>query len=970
MLVLALAPFSERFAQAQDDGPRYHARLSDGVVIVGEPLRDWHDANATPRIGSHALFDPNRPVRWLVRDAPPVQAPISAFVEFVGGDRLPGEVIGYSSGSETPYRSLPPHLVVRPSTAFRRPNTTDDPPLRIELKFVRRIVWADGSGVPMEVNTALLRDGRRLSFRALRWSELAVSLLLEDGVETVPFHALAALQLADGDAWQAYFDHAATLLPDGEGRLIQLESTGGLIALTSTQRLRPEAHGDNRRLDHWYQAIQPAWSLDPLWVPVSSVAVWRFFPPDRVPLTILDPTVSRDGVVFSSSRPPVVNRAVHGGALTDGRTLFGWGFGLQAPCRLSIPLPAEAVAFRGWYALDPSVGSGGCARVKVVVSSGDGTRPHDAKPLFQSDRLIGAAEADDAGRVAIPPASDEAPRRLSLVADPLFDDRPSGADPFDIRDAINWLAPVVELDPAFVKSELRRRAVSRLPGLADWDVIPATGELATVSSRWDTRDWEDPRFRSYAAVEVGYALMSRTLRIDESDRYLAVFAHCPLDEFRPARIQVRIDGAVLGEQTVPTEHGRREPEPLLFAVEEFAGRRVIAEVIQLPGAIDEPKPAAVDWRGAGLVAERPGLRRLFEDEPGFAGLLTSGDGSISIESADAHTGQASLRTGPPGRHAASLPDWNHVIVEEPELGEYRFLRFAWQAGGNGPAAMSIGHEGRFGPGDGVVVPQRRSRRPPPKSDDRGPRSGYRYLAGQADKSDPELSPAMVLAGRPPEHWQVVQRDLFADFGPFTLTGLGVTTRNGSLALDGIYLARSGDLFRHIEGDLAGPPKPQRGEGDVLLKTGDPRAFSPLVTPVADGFGLSGQGGELQLLKQYRGRTTVLRTHPDGGEAKQAARLTTAIAVPAGAKSQLAFAVSQHAPSETDQKSWELQVFANGREMLSKTIDESATHGNWLDLTVDLSEFAGRRVRLELRHKSGGSDQPYAYWHGVRVEAGE
>lgn len=975
LILLAVAtPFSERIARGQDGDPVYHSRLSDGTLIIGEPLRDWHDVNATPRIGNHALFDPNRPVDWIVRDAPPLVAEPASYVEFVGGDRLPGEVVGYSSGAESPFRRFPPHLIVRPTAPLRRPNTTFDPPLRVELKYVRRVVWANIAGELIPINTALRRDGRRHSFQALRWSDHDVSLLTESGVETVPFHELAAVRLKDGDSWSAYLDHAATLLPDADGRLIQLETSTGLIALTSTQRLRAEAHGDNRRVEHWYQAIQPAWSLDPMWVPVSSVLAWRAFSPDRVPLSVLDPSVMRNDVVFSASRPPLVNRAVHGGALTDAHALYGWGYGVQAPCRLSVPLPASATAFHGGYGLDPSIGAGGCAKIRIAVASANRTAASaDAndKVLFESQLLIGTGKANQIGRVELPagepPNGQEQLRTLVLIADPIYDGRPSGADPFDIRDAVNWYAPVIELDSQSIKAELRRRAMSRLPGLAGWDVAPKTSELATVLNRWDTRDWEDPRFRSFATVEVGYTSMSRTMRIGD-ERFLAVFAHCPHDDFRPARVQVRIDGDVIGEQSVPIEHGRREPEPLLFSVAAYAHRTVTAEVVQLPGMIDESKPAAVDWRGAELVEHRPGLRRLFEDEGTFPELLAMGHGSAMLETSEPQTGSTSLRIAPPGQRAATLPGWKHVIVEEPTFGEYRFIRFAWKSDGPGPVSVGIGHDGQFGPGTGVVLPARQIRRAPSKSDDRGPRNGYRYLAGMADEDNPDLTPSISLAGQPPEDWTVVQRDLFGDFGPLTMTGLSVTTRDGSVGLDGIYLARSSDQFRFIEQDLAGLPMPQKGENEVALKTSDPRTFAPLIAPVAAEFGLSGQGGELQLLSEYRGRSNVLRTHPEGEQANQAVRLTAAIEVPQGKSPRLSCSVSQHAVNDKEQKAWDLQVFANGREIMSRAVDFAATRGEWLDLTVDLAEFSGRPVRLELRQKSGGRDASFAYWHNIRIDS--
>lgn len=961
LMLAAGAPAAAGPAAAQEPPePKYFARFADGTSVANESVRDWHDVNATPRIGNNTLFDPNRPVRWVVRTDPPADVPPTAFIEFVGGDRMPGEVVAYSTGAETPYRRLPPHFIVQPAAAFRRPNTEFDPPVRIESGHARRVVWQPTSGGPAAPNTAIFRDGRRLTFRALRWADTAVSLLLEDGVQAIPFADLAEVRLNPGDAWQTYFDHAATVLPGGEGRLIQVETADGLVALVSTQRLRAETYGDNRRPDHWHQVLQPAWSLDPFWVRFSSIRAWRCFSPDRVPATLLDPEVTRPDVVFSAAKRPLTNRSPAGTPLGDGAALYGWGFATHAPAELDLPIPQGMSAFHTLFGLDPSAGPGGAAKVRIDLKSSGGQRK-----LYESDPLVGTSPARDPGRLSLP--AEAAGGRLLLVADPLYENRPPGADPFDIRDAVNWVAPEVELDPQSVKTELRRRAVSRLPGLNGWEVDPDTADFTTVVSRWDTRDWEDPRFQSFASVEAGYVAMTRKLRVRPEDRYLAVYAHCPHDDFRPARIQVRIDGKVLGEQSMLNEHGRREPDPLLFGVREYAGRTVTAEVIQLPGAINEPKPAAVDWRGAELVSHRPGVRPLFEDDPAFADLLTGGNGAASVDTSDRHTGASSLQVALPGRESAAISGWSFPITEDPDLGEYRFLRFAWKAPGAGPVALAVGHDGRFGPGAESAGPPRRLRRRPAKSDDRGLKNGFRYAAGRVPDNDPELTPSVRVDGNPPKGWQAVQRDLFGDFGGFTLTGLGLLTREGPLSVDGIYLARAQHEFRFVEEDLKGDPAPLPGnDPGVALRAWEPRAFPAIVAAFAPAFGLAGQGGEMQLLKEYRGRPNVLRTHPEGGEEKQAVRLTTVFEPPAGRKSRLALSVSQHGLNENDQKDWDLQVFANGRELLARRIDRGATNGGWLDLTVDLAEFAGKPVRLELRHKANNWDSEFAYWHDLRV----
>lgn len=950
-------------ARAQEPETPYFARLANGTMINGGIVRDWHDVNATPRIENFPLFDPNRPVDWLVRGIGGSDAVPAAYIEFVGGDRMPGEVIGHSPGDESPYRRLPPHLLVRPAFPVRRPNTEFDVPIRIKSEHIRRVVWQSIAAEPTPPATVVLRSGQRIAFRALRWTGDGISLLLEDGVRNLAFSELAEVRLAEGDAWETFLDHAATVLPGAKGRLIQLETDDGLVALTSAERLRPETHGDNRRPTDWYQAIQPAWSLDTFWLPFSSIKVWRFFPPERVPVTLLEPAVTRDDVVFSAGLQPLINTAVTGGPLGDGVVLFGWGLGSQAPCKFHIPLPPAARALRGGFALDPSVGPGGCVRARVELKTGDATQK-----LFESGVLVGAKPAQGFGtlQVAASSADASADREVVLVSDPVYDGRPAGADPFDIRDALNWLAPELELDPEEVRREIRRRAPGQLPGLAGWDVDLRTAENSVVASRWDTRDWEEPRFRAFEAVENGYLKISQRTRIAPTDRYLAVFAHCPLDEFRPARVQVRVEGQVLGELPVPQEHGRREPDPLLFPVTPFQGKTVLVEIVQLPGALGEEKPAAVDWRGADLVSHRPGLVALFEDDPTFVERLTEGDGTVVVASDDKQTGSESLKVMPPGRRAASIPGWEFLVAEEPDFGEYRFVRFAWRGDGEGPVSFAIAHDAVFGLNDGNATPPRRSRRRSNPSYERGQRNGYRYIAGPGGENDSDLMPFVKLDGQTPKDWRVVQRDLFGDFGAFTLTGAGLASKDGTLMFDGLYLARSADLFRFVEEDLSENAGPQPGSGDVKLATSDPRFFAPLVTAVASQFGLTGQGGELQLLADYRGKQDVLRTHPQGGEAKQAVRLTAAVELPAQAKSVLKLAVSQHGANENDQKDWDLQVFANGQEIHSRSVNSEATSRGWLDVETDLTQFAGQPVLIELRHKASGWDNEIAYWHDVRI----
>lgn len=52
--------------------------------------------------------------------------------------------------------------------------------------------------------------------------------------------------------------------------------------------------------------------------------------------------------------------------------------------------------------------------------------------------------------------------------------------------------------------------------------------------------------------------------------------------------------------------------------------------------------------------------------------------------------------------------------------------------------------------------------------------------------------AVEVAPEPPHQWVVVTRDLWKDFGPFTLTGIAPTAMGGVALFDRIELLRSLD----------------------------------------------------------------------------------------------------------------------------------------------------------------------------------
>jgi len=116
---------------AAPEQPPFIAAFADGTRATAPQIADWHDAAARPTIDGRPLFDEANPARWVIGGLLPTTGPgdrsaaageePAAFVEFVGGDRLPGTVVEHRSGLEDWSCRLPPHLVVKPSVAVDPP---------------------------------------------------------------------------------------------------------------------------------------------------------------------------------------------------------------------------------------------------------------------------------------------------------------------------------------------------------------------------------------------------------------------------------------------------------------------------------------------------------------------------------------------------------------------------------------------------------------------------------------------------------------------------------------------------------------------------------------------------------------------------------------------------------------------------------------------------------------------------------
>ena len=160
----------------------------------------------------------------------------------------------------------------------------------------------------------------------------------------------------------------------------------------------------------------------------------------------------------------------------------------------------------------------------------------------------------------------------------------------------------------------------------------------------------------------------------------------------------------------------------------------------------------------------PSRRVLFDDDAAFVKLLVDGKGTARIVTTDKYNGTAALRITPPQKHSARIKGWAFRIRENPGPGEYRYLRLAWKATGAQGVMIELADNGRW-----------------PSSD----KPTRRYYSGK----NTTAWKATVVSAHSPAVWTVITRDLWKDFGNFTLTGIAPTAMGGPVLFDQIELLR-------------------------------------------------------------------------------------------------------------------------------------------------------------------------------------
>ena len=464
------------------DEPPAIAVFANAAEIRG-PVTDLADP-AKAAIAKQPLLAAGNPVRWVHLGKQESVVP-DAFIEFDNGDRLPGRVILHEpEGIEwetIPAAAYPMnHPTSRPAVLAVAGNgdasagttrvgkyrtVADDAVILVRRDRVRRVVWRQGAARRWQPRTLFLANGGVVAFRSLRWTDEGVIALLNDGtMERHDFGAISELHLPPrADPWAAWFES----LVDESG-VIQAESRAGIRLTTPRSRWRPAPGTPVAMI-----MTQPSWSLRPVFLPVSAVSEIAVFGIAEAPLSWIAPAEVTQRSPFGASWTWQADRNVQGGPLDVAGPPAGWGFGVHARTELVFPLCDGVQAFRGRVGLDRAAGSGGCVRASLHVDDA-GTAA-----LWASDLLVGSGTWADCGSVALAgPAAGQ--KSLVLVADDAHRDRPAGADPFDIRDVVDWCDPLLILDPVRVAEQVAGRLPFIVPAWTGWAATPAAGGTVKI----------------------------------------------------------------------------------------------------------------------------------------------------------------------------------------------------------------------------------------------------------------------------------------------------------------------------------------------------------------------------------------------------------------------------------------------------------------------------------------------------------
>lgn len=183
-----------------------------------------------------------------------------------------------------------------------------------------------------------------------------------------------------------------------------------------------------------------------------------------------------------------------------------------------------------------------------------------------------------------------------------------------------------------------------------------------------------------------------------------------------------------------------------------------------------------------------------------------------------------------------------------------------------------------------------------------------------------------------------------------------TKRALSIAVKGKIPVLRNFVARRISARASKPKAPSpRGDGSST----DGKALTAIIQRVAPGFKIDAVGeGGVRHHRSFRNRVAV-QTHPI--DRKTPCVLRREMQIPAGKKTQLRISVSHHSHGD-----FKLVVRVNGKAIFDQSVSSQTVRNEWADVKVDLSAYAGKRIKLSVENMPSGWYNEWAYWHEVKL----
>ena len=134
-----------------------------------------------------------------------------------------------------------------------------------------------------------------------------------------------------------------------------------------------------------------------------------------------------------------------------------------------------------------------------------------------------------------------------------------------------------------------------------------------------------------------------------------------------------------------------------------------------------------------------------------------------------------------------------------------------------------------------------------------------------------------------------------------------------------------------------------------------------VAKFAPGWKVASCGPDMDpgLRDEALGRNNVLVTHPL--DRRTGCQLSREVKLPGGKKTALRLTIGYHPEGD-----WALIVAVDGKQITRKLVGKETAPDGWMQTEIDLSDFAGRTIKLELINQPTGWSNEAGYWAEIAL----